>query len=98
MKLSRRRFLVLGGQMAALGLSGLWAKPARAEATLDFKIGQMLLMGFSGAALSNGNAVVTDVRDRHIGGVLLFDANIQSSGQLKKLTADLQALSAPTPL
>jgi len=98
MKLSRRRFLVLGGQMAALGLSGLWARPARAEATLDFKIGQMLMMGFSGAALTNGNPVMADVRDRHIGGVLLFDTNIESPAQLKRLTADLQALSAPTPL
>jgi beta-N-acetylhexosaminidase len=97
-KLSRRSFLILGGQTALLGLGAVMSRPARAEATLDYKIGQMLMMGFSGGVLSNTNPVVDDIRDRHIGGVLLFDGNIQSSGQLKRLTADLQALSAPMPL
>src|SRR5690242_18945889 len=108
-KLSRRRFLALSGQMAALGLGALWTRSVRAQtstgtfvppsdATLDFKIGQMLMMGFSGQTLYAGNSVIADVRDRHIGSVLLFDNNIQSSAQLKKLTAGLQALSAPVPL
>jgi beta-N-acetylhexosaminidase len=106
--LSRRRFLALSGQMAALGLGAFWTRSVRAQtstgsfappdASLDYKIGQMLMMGFSGQTLYAGNPVIADVRDRHIGSVLLFDNNVQSSAQLKKLTADLQALSAPVPL
>jgi beta-N-acetylhexosaminidase len=112
-KLSRRRFLALGGQMAALGLGALWTRSVKAagftdvappDASLDYKIGQMFMLGFSGPSVSANSLIAADIRDRHVGGVLLFDSpgasygNIQSSGQLKKLTAQLQALAAPTPL
>jgi beta-N-acetylhexosaminidase len=111
-KLTRRRFLALSGQISALGLGALISRSARAanalveasDVSLDYKIGQMLMMGFRGPVLNNSNPVVADIRDRHIGGVLLFDSpgsaytNIQSPVQLKKLTLDLQALSSPAPL
>ncbi len=72
---------------------------------LDFKIGQMLLLGFRGLTLNDDNPIVADIRERHIGGVVLFDydaalasyqRNIQSPQQLKALNASLQKLaSAP---
>ncbi|MEO8287917.1 MAG: glycoside hydrolase family 3 N-terminal domain-containing protein [Chloroflexota bacterium] len=113
MRLSRRGFLALGGQVAALSMGALLTRSASSaplsqplspeEETLDYKIGQMLMMGFRGSVLTPDNPVVADIRDRHIGGVVLFDSqgagssNITSAAQLKRLTADLQAI-APTPL
>ncbi len=73
---------------------------------LDFKIGQMILVGFRGLALTDDNPIVQDLRERHIGGVVLFDfdvpsnspvRNIQSPAQLAALTAQLQA-NASAPL
>lgn len=112
---TRRRFLSVSGQsLAVLGLGGFWAQsavasvgkrpmPAQIEETLDYKIAQMLMLGFRGSVLTNNNPIVADIRDRRIGGVLLFDnggqgvSNIQSPGQLTVLTSALQALS-PVPL
>lgn len=72
--------------------------------TLDFKIGQMLMIGFEGtevrAGTPSGDSVIDAITNLHIGGVILFDnenpsaGNIQSSAQLKALTASLQGLSS----
>lgn len=65
---------------------------------LDFKIGQMLMIGFRGLTL-NDNPIVQELRDLHIGAVVLFDydvptqkyeRNIQSPAQLLALTDALQ--------
>ncbi|MGB8644349.1 MAG: glycoside hydrolase family 3 protein [Anaerolineae bacterium] len=86
--------------------------PAKATATLTpdaplaVKIGQMILVGFRGLTLTEDNPIVRDLRERHIGAVVLFDydvpsnspvRNIQSPAQLKALTAALQA-NATIPL
>jgi beta-N-acetylhexosaminidase len=77
-------------------------KPAAAaEGTpgLDVKIGQMIMVGFRGLAVSDDHPVLRDIRERHIGGVILFDydvptrtygRNISSAKQLKALTFSLQ--------
>lgn len=71
--------------------------------SLDFMIAQMVMVGFRGLTLTADNPIVSDVRDRQIGGVFLFDydmptasfgRNIQSADQLHALTADLQNLAA----
>jgi beta-N-acetylhexosaminidase len=41
------------------------------EPTLDEKIGQMLMIGFRGAALSDDNHIVKDIKNLNIGGVVL---------------------------
>ena len=70
---------------------------------LEVKIGQMLLIGFRGLTItSHDDPIVQDIRDRHIGGVVLFDydvalkkpvRNIQSPSQVKALVKALQAYS-----
>jgi beta-N-acetylhexosaminidase len=74
--------------------------------TLREKIGQMLLVGFRGLTVAQATAVVADIREQNLGGVLLFDTdqptgssvrNIQSPAQLTALVSGLQALAA-TPL
>lgn len=86
----------------------LLAMPFAAQASddLDAMLGQMLLIGFRGQTVTLGSPIVKDIRAGRVGGVVLFDydswyrtrgRNIGSPTQLKKLVADLQALSS-TPL
>src|SRR5438128_104376 len=75
--------------------------------TLREKIGQMLLIGFRGYEISDSDAIAHDLRERNIGGVVLFDQemadktlpgrNIKSPEQVKALSASLHA-RAKTPL
>jgi beta-N-acetylhexosaminidase len=80
-------------------LAGGLARDGGDEVSLDAMIAQMLLVGFTGSALSPGNPAIENVRTVGVGGVVLFDAagNIKSPGQLKALTASLQKL-AKVPL
>jgi len=73
---------------------------------LDVKIGQMLMVGFRGLEVQDDHPIVQDIRERQIGGVILFDRdpsihrpirNIQSPEQVKRLTTSLQQ-SASLPL
>lgn len=78
------------------------SKPTRAPSpavSLDAKIGQMILVGFRGFELAGDNPIVHDLRERQIGGVVLFDydaptrtrlRNIQSPQQVKALCTALQ--------
>ncbi len=74
--------------------------------TLREKIGQMLLVGFRGTTVEEAAAIVADIRDSNLGGVILYDKdlptgsrvrNIVSPPQLKALVAGLQS-GAATPL
>jgi beta-N-acetylhexosaminidase len=69
-------------------------------------LGQMLLVGFRGLAVDEQHPIVADIRQRHLGGVVLFTRdgparsavrNVESPQQVRALTAALQAAS-PTPL
>jgi beta-N-acetylhexosaminidase len=81
------------------------ATPSAAPSLRD-KIGQMLLVGFRGLTVEESGSIVADIRDRSLGGVVLFDydtptetpvRNVASPQQLTALVAGLQA-AAPTPL
>lgn len=76
--------------------------------TLREKIGQMLLLGFRGTTPAECALIVRDLREHHIGSVILFDQemaggtidsgprrrNIVSPAQVKALLAHLQAHAA----
>lgn len=66
---------------------------------VDQMIGQLLLTGFKGDKISSLHPVYSDIKERNLGGVILFDRhlssksatnNIVSGKQLRRLTADLQ--------
>lgn len=76
--------------------------PGTPEYTLDKAIGQMLLVGFRGTAIDSTDHIYRDLRDYHVGSVILFDydaptgtrgRNIRSAGQVKALCAQLRALT-----
>ncbi len=59
------------------------------QMTLEEKIGQMMITGFHGTAINDD--VNYMLNNYHIGGIILFDRNMESKSQVKTLTADLQA-------
>jgi beta-N-acetylhexosaminidase len=75
--------------------------------TLRQKIGQLLIVGFRGLAVTDADVIMQDVRERNLGGIILFDQemadatlkarNIQSPGQVRELVSTLQRHAA-TPL
>jgi beta-N-acetylhexosaminidase len=81
---------------------------AASSPTLDQKIGQMLMFGFDGSSLKPSDAIVSDITNQRIGGVVLFDynmklhnydKNIKSPQQLRTLTEQLQNYNkGQTPL
>lgn len=90
--------------IALIFLSGATPAPvaAGADPGLDVKIGQMIMVGFRGLSVTGGEPIVRDIRQRRIGGVILFDydvpsrtygRNIESPGQLRALTASLKKLA-----
>src|SRR5512141_1570296 len=52
---------------------------------LDTKIGQMILVGFRGFDLANDNPIVADLRERQIGGVVLFDYDSPTRTRLRNI-------------
>ena len=117
---TRRKFLITSGQglssLAVLSAAAIFPgsaqglltskAPAPAAIGLDDKIGQMVLSGFRGMKLDPGNPILADIRERHIGGVVLFDydvpsespvRNIESPPQVKDLTAALKEASPFSP-
>ena len=73
--------------------------------SLQFKIGQMIMIGFRGTRLEEGNETLRQISKLHLGGVVLFDVdvatktdkrNISSPAQVRELTRTLQkAASMP---
>lgn len=106
---SRRAFFALtsNGIMVLLALVACAPLPAAIspseppppDAPLDVKIGQMLMVGFSGATIAADDPIMHDIHLRHLGGVILLDwvGNIQSPEQVIALVTTLQSAAA-TPL
>lgn len=73
------------------------------EVTLDEKIGEMLMIGFRGTTIIEKNHIVNDIKNLNIGGVVLYDfdlfsngevvRNIESPKQVKALCENLQGLN-----
>jgi beta-N-acetylhexosaminidase len=70
--------------------------------SLSIKIGQMLMIGFRGVSVANAPEIAADIKQRRIGGIVLFDydvpahsplRNISNPPQLSSLTLELQELS-----
>jgi len=96
----RLRYLI------AIFISALTLLPSPTAAmstpSLDVMIGQMLMAGFRGYDVDKTSSIVSDIRDYHLGGVVLFDydvalkkpeRNIKDPEQVKKLNGDLQSFA-----
>ena len=65
-----------------------------AEMTIEKKVGQLIMVGFDGTQANE--AIETHIRQRFVGGVVLFSRNIQSPQQTAELTNELQRLAGET--
>ena len=52
--------------------------------TLEEKIGQMLMIGFRGTTLTANNHIYKDIKNHHIGGVVLYDYDLFSNGKMPR--------------
>ncbi|WP_418219457.1 glycoside hydrolase family 3 protein [Chlorobaculum limnaeum] len=89
--------------LLSLLISPALADTSRQPDNLSIKIGQMLMIGFRGMDARDGSAIEADIRERRIGGVVLFDYDVQSKSpvrnidspeQLQRLTSELQQRSS----
>jgi beta-N-acetylhexosaminidase len=69
---------------------------------LDFKIGQMIKVGFRGLTVHESTHIIRDLEEYHVGAVVLFDydvptrtpvRNIESPKQLQELVSGLKSYS-----
>ena len=65
-----------------------------AEMTIEEKVGQLIMVGFEGTQANE--TVETHIRERFVGGVVLFSRNIESPQQTAELTNELQQLTSAT--
>ena len=65
-----------------------------AEMTIEEKVGQLIMVGFEGTQANE--TIETHIRERFVGGVVLFSRNIQSPQQTAELTNQLQRLAGAT--
>ncbi len=77
------------------------------DVTLDEKIGQMLMLGFSGTTVSEESVIARAIREHAAGSVVFFEIeagtrsrvrNIASPEQVRELTTSLQAMAGALPL
>ncbi|WP_160643957.1 beta-N-acetylhexosaminidase [Chengkuizengella marina] len=61
------------------------------QMTLKQKIGQLFVVGFDG--LTPNDQIKTLIQKHHVGGIILFSRNIETSKQLLQLTNDLKQLN-----
>ncbi len=104
MKQGEKKKVIFQDLTPVLGLLFLlvFAAPSSALSPEE-KIGQMIMVGFRGFTVDDDSAVVADIEAGRIGGVILFDydvprrvfeRNVESPEQVRRLTADLQARAA----
>ncbi len=67
--------------------------------SLDIKIGQMIMVGYSGRDVTNNSAIIKNIKSGIVGGVLLFENNLpltNTKANLHRITTTLQdAASIP---
>jgi beta-N-acetylhexosaminidase len=72
------------------------AQQTLARMTLEQKVGQVFMLGFSGTSLDDDNRAL--IQGLHLGGVTLFGRNIENAQQLAELDRRLQTVADPVPL
>lgn len=79
------------------------SSPEPPRPSLEAQIGQMLMVAFQGSHLPADHPILADIRQRNLGGVILFNyggnaqkpaGNIESPTQLRALTTRLQKAAA----
>src|SRR4051812_48082192 len=84
----------MGGRKIAI-LGAIMSVTAVGKPSLEAKLGQMLVVGFRGMTIPAGSVIEKDIRDRNVGGIILFSSdvlnnngprNVESPPQVRALT------------
>ncbi|RNC79923.1 MAG: glycoside hydrolase family 3 protein [Balneola sp.] len=90
-----------------LGCSAKPVEEAYETSYSDQELGQLLVVGFRGTEIDSESSIVQDIKNYNLGGVVLFDydvesktygRNIESDDQLLKLASALVAYSSTPPI
>jgi beta-N-acetylhexosaminidase len=78
-----------------------WVEERIRQMTLEQKVGQMFMVGFSNPgdqpAYDINEQIRTLIQEKHVGGVILFGRNVQTPDQVGQLTGELQRLALSSP-
>ncbi len=70
-----------------------WSFDSEANDSLDLKIGQMLMAGFRGLELNSASQIVRDIKEHHLGGVILFDYDVPAKSPVRNIASKKQLRS-----
>jgi beta-N-acetylhexosaminidase len=84
--------------LLAILLLPFCALVAQDDDSLDIKLGQMLLVGFRGYTASLNSTIASDIKDRHIGGVILYDFDIPTKTKVRNFKTVAQVTKLVTQL
>lgn len=84
--------------LGLLLFSTFFTSNAQLKDSLDFKIGQMLMVGVSGTQPSENKALIEDINKGNVGGVIYFEKNINAKNSYVALKQFTNALNAVAPL
>jgi beta-N-acetylhexosaminidase len=96
-RLTRRRLVALGGAAAASACLPFAGAPspspsaAIAAMSIDERVGQLLTVAFHGKRITSH--LESLIRQRHVGGVIVFGENVADASELRTLAADLQRIA-----
>jgi beta-N-acetylhexosaminidase len=90
-----KNYLALMTFILSVGISCAQKKPTNDKISLDTKIGQMIMIGYGGTSLMADDAIVNEIKNGSVGGVILFEKNIADSNSATNLTELVRALQAP---
>ncbi|MDD4062444.1 MAG: glycoside hydrolase family 3 protein [Candidatus Pacebacteria bacterium] len=75
--------------MLVVSLIFIWAGSiVTKEDNLKSKIGQMLIVGFRGLEVDSDSSITKAINDLNLGGVILFDYDVPSKGEIKRNITD----------
>jgi beta-N-acetylhexosaminidase len=95
--ITRRRFVALGGAAAASACLPFGGGPSPSPAaevaamSIDERVGQLLTVAFHGKRVTSH--LESLIRQRHVGGVIVFGENVADASELRSLAADLQRIA-----
>jgi beta-N-acetylhexosaminidase len=88
--------------VAMLAMTAVFSAPTMRKAaetdSIDIKIGQMLMVGFRGTQIGDGSPIAKGLRDLHLGGVVLFDFDVERKQYGRNIVSPMQLLELTNAL
>jgi len=90
-----KNFIIIMTFVLSVGVSCAQKSSSEEKVSLDIKIGQMIMVGYSGTSLRPDDPIVQEIKNGSVGGVILFEKNIADSNSATNLTQLISDLQEP---